>query len=101
MVELISKVFRLQAENLIPEVQIAGAILWVMLVFCSLTSVWGHADLSKFGKIAWSAAIFFLPLIGLLAYCAYCFSKLDMGFLEAFFSARDMKKVEHKAVAKR
>jgi hypothetical protein len=73
----------LDAQNYIPEVWYAVAVLWIALVVFGLMSLRSQLISTK-AKVSWAMVIFLVPFGGLFAYCCFCLSKVDYYMLESW-----------------
>lgn len=95
MVDLLKRWLTFDAQNIIPEVWQALAVLWVALLIFSFTSV-ATLEISAAGKFFWLLIIICLPLLGLFLYCIRCLVRADYHQLEfLFFRRRNSKPKPH------
>jgi hypothetical protein len=87
MKDFIKNLIHFEPQNLVPEMIVAAALVWMGVVGLSLLSVFSQR--ARLGiKVFWTAAIIGLPLVGLFAYCIYAFFKLDLTSLAGFLTLR-------------
>ena len=83
MKDAITNFLTMQPQNMIPQIGIMAILVWVVVVVCSIFSVLSQ----KLGKVAtgvWIGIIVAVPLVGLFAYCLYCFTKVEFTMFPAF-----------------
>lgn len=80
MKEAFRNLFSMNPQNLILEVYVGIAIIWVMVLIAGLWSVFASRN-SGWVKAFWAIVILALPLVGMLAYAFFCALQLDVRML--------------------
>ncbi len=83
MRQVFSRWITLDAQNYIPEVWYAVALLWIALVGFGFMSLHSQAVPPKV-KVGWALGILLIPFGGLFAYCCFCLSRVDYYMLESW-----------------
>lgn len=73
----------LNAANVIPEVIWALCGIYVAAVLVTLTSVWATVRTTS-SRLIWSLVVFFVPFLGVVAYCLRCLTQADLSVLKQF-----------------
>jgi len=87
MRDVLTNLLKLQPQNLIPGVGYVAVFIWLMVVACALFSIRSQ----KFGavwKIFWALVVVGIPMVGLLAYCGYCLTKVEFTLFPSFANAK-------------
>lgn len=86
--------FTLNAENVIPEIYLGMAAVYLILLTASLFSIKSLQASSK-SKAAWSVVVVLVPVLGMFIYSLRCLVRADFRFLKEFglFSAKTHAKV--------
>ncbi len=83
MLQVLINLLSLNALNTTPEVYVALAVAWLLLLSAGLVSIFGsktHVLL----KIFWTLVVVAAPVAGLFLYSFWCFVSADWGFLKMF-----------------
>jgi len=84
MLQTFFKWLRLDAQNYIPAVWYAVAVIWLALVVMSIFSVRSQTITAQ-SKTIWTSLIILLPMGGLFAYCLYCLTRIDYHMVDFLF----------------
>lgn len=81
--------FTFNAENVIPEIYLGMAIVYMILLIATFFSI-KSLQISVLSKFVWSAIVIALPLLGMLIYSFRCVIRADFRFIKEFglFSAK-------------
>lgn len=93
MRSVITKFLTFKAENVIPEIYIAVALVYLGMLFACMLSV-QKTQKSTWSKLVWIAVCTFIPVVGMFIYSARCMLSADFKFLKEFglFSAKNEAK---------
>lgn len=83
MLTVIIRLITLHAENVIPEVIWAMAIIYLVATVVTLTSVWVTYK-GTGGKLFWLLLVVLVPFIGIMAHCLRCLTLADIDTLKQF-----------------
>ena len=100
MIQLVLRFLTFNAQNLIPEVWVILVVLWVGLVFFSVTSV-VSLNISASGKVFWLALIVILPIFGLFIYCIRCIIRSESPVFRSVPPRNKAKAREAEQIAER
>lgn len=83
MLTVLIRLVTLKAENVIPEVVWALAVIYLVALLLTLTSVWGtYKNYST--RLGWMVAVLALPFLGIMAHCFHALTLADMTSLRQF-----------------
>lgn len=83
MLTVLIRLVTLHAENVIPEVIWAMAIIYLLALLLTLTSVWS-INRKAVGKMFWLLVVIFVPFVGIMAHCFRCLTLADIDSLKQF-----------------
>lgn len=85
----------LDHQNMIPEVLVCAALVWLLVLFCTVASILSH-PISRGGKALWILFVLLAPLAGVVVYVGYCLSRQDYSFMKAFISSGETSRTLRK-----
>lgn len=93
MRSVITKFLTFKAENVIPEIYIAIALVYFGMLFACMLSIY-KTQKTGWSKFIWMAFCVFIPIMGMFIYSAQCMLNADFKFLKEFglFSAKNEAK---------
>lgn len=80
---VITRFFKFDALNAIPEVYTYALVIYVALIIITWFSI-RSMELHWLSKFAWFVVVTFVPIIGPAVYCVYCLFKADYSYLKRF-----------------
>jgi hypothetical protein len=83
MYELILRRFSFDAIKFNDQILACMVVIWVAVVFCALTSIWGQTW-TRTRRLAWSVAVVAVPFLGVLVYLPFSWkgrASLSFAFL--------------------
>ena len=76
MTEIFTR-FSFQGARISSEIVVCAVLIWLFVLWCAATSIWSQ-PFSQRQRYFWLAVIVCLPLVGLLAYLPFSFSREDL-----------------------
>lgn len=80
MSDVLTRFFALEALNVIPEVYVALAGIWLWILIVNFFSI-ASQEIPSWAKLFWLLVVTALPVVGVFLYCLYCLSRADYSYL--------------------
>jgi hypothetical protein len=80
MSDVLTRFFALEALNVIPEVYVALAGIWLWILIVNFFSIAGQ-QIPPWAKLIWVLVVTLLPILGVFLYCLFCLLRADYSYL--------------------
>lgn len=80
MSDVLTRFFALDALNVIPEVYVALAAIWLWILIVNFISI-SSQEIPSWAKVLWVLIVSGLPVAGVFFYCLFCLLRADYSYL--------------------